>query len=70
MPTPILKPIKQDRKKNIVLSAEKLFAQFGYYAVLNRNIADVAGVPLRLTGYYFGKKEHLFEAIFERWAQY
>lgn len=62
---PALKFIKQDRKKEILLSAEKLFALRSYDGVSIRDIADDAGVPSRLVGYYFGKKDDLFEAIFE-----
>jgi AcrR family transcriptional regulator len=32
-----------------------------------RQIADEAGVPLALVGYYFGPKHELFHAIFEHW---
>ncbi|MGZ9713020.1 TetR/AcrR family transcriptional regulator [Glaciimonas sp. GNP009] len=62
---PVLKFIKQDRKKDILLSAEKLFAMRSYDGVSIRDIADDAGVPSRLVGYYFDKKDNLFEAIFE-----
>ncbi|KAF1041351.1 MAG: hypothetical protein GAK35_03371 [Herbaspirillum frisingense] len=55
---------KPNRKINILLSAEKLFAMRSYDAVSIRDIADDAGVPSRLVGYYYGKKEDLFEAIF------
>lgn len=53
-----------NRKQDILLSAEKLFAARSYDAVSIRDIADDAGVPSRLVGYYYGKKEELFEAIF------
>ncbi|SCK22853.1 transcriptional regulator, TetR family [Variovorax sp. HW608] len=56
-----------DRKGAILLAAERLFAQHGYHAVSIRQIADEAGVPLALVGYYFGPKNALFEAIFEHW---
>ncbi len=39
----------------------------GYHAVSIRQIAQEAGVPLALVGYYFGQKHELFHAIFERW---
>lgn len=55
---------KPNRKVNILLSAEKLFAMRSYDAVSIRDIADDADVPSRLVGYYYGKKEDLFEAIF------
>lgn len=58
---------RPDRKQAILLAAEKLFARYGYHAVSIRQIADEAGVPLALVGYYFGPKNALFEAIFAHW---
>jgi AcrR family transcriptional regulator len=58
---------RTDRKSAILLAAEKLFAQRGYHAVTIRQIADEAGVPLALVGYYYGQKQALFEAIFAHW---
>jgi len=59
---------RPDRRLAILLAAEKLFAQRGYHAVTIRDIADEAGVPLALVGYYFGPKHELFAAIFEHWS--
>ena len=59
---------RPDRRQNILLAAEKLFAQHGYHAVSIRQIADEAGVPLALVGYYFGAKQQLYHAIFEHWS--
>ncbi|WP_175545071.1 TetR/AcrR family transcriptional regulator [Variovorax sp. OV329] len=56
-----------DRKTQIIRSAQKLFALHGYHAVSIRQIADDAGVPLALVRYYYGAKDELFHAIFERW---
>ncbi|HSH90364.1 MAG TPA: TetR family transcriptional regulator [Ramlibacter sp.] len=61
-------PVKPDRRQNILLAAEKLFARNGYHAVSIRHIADEAGVPLALVGYYFGQKHELYHAIFEHWS--
>jgi AcrR family transcriptional regulator len=61
-------PAKPDRRQNILLAAEKLFARNGYHAVSIRDIADDAGVPLALVGYYFGQKRELYHAIFEHWS--
>ncbi len=61
-------PDKLDRKQAILLAAERLFAQKGYHAVTIRQIADEAGVPLALVGYYYGAKQELFHAIFEHWG--
>jgi AcrR family transcriptional regulator len=59
---------KPDRRQNILLSAEKLFAKYGFHAVSIRDIADDAGVPLALVGYHFGNKQQLYRAIFEHWS--
>jgi hypothetical protein len=56
-----------DRKTEILLAAEKLFAQSGYHAVSIRDIAQEAGVPLALVGYHYGPKHELFHAIFAHW---
>lgn len=51
----------------ILLAAEKLFSQHGYHGVTIREIAEEAGVPLALVGYYYGPKHELFHAIFMHW---
>lgn len=58
---------RPDRKAAILLAAEKLFAQHGYDVVSLRQIAEEAGVPLALVGYYYGQKHELFEAVFAHW---
>ena len=60
---------RPDRRRAILLAAEKLFAQRGYHAVTIRQIAEEAGVPLALVGYYHGQKHELFAAVFEHWSQ-
>ena len=67
-PTVAPEPARPDRRQAILLAAEKLFAQHGYHAVTIRQIAEEAGVPLALVGYYFGPKHELFHAIFEHWS--
>jgi AcrR family transcriptional regulator len=57
-----------DRKGQILLSAERLFAEFGYHAVSIRQIAQEAQVPVALVGYYYGQKKDLFHAIFQNWS--
>ena len=52
---------------DILLAAEKLFAQHSYHAVTIRQIAEEARVPLALVSYYFGPKSELFHAIFRHW---
>jgi AcrR family transcriptional regulator len=56
-----------ERRQAILLAAERLFALHGYRGVTIRQIAEQAGVPLALVGYYFGPKHELFHAIFEQW---
>lgn len=55
-----------DRARAILVAAERLFATEGYPAVSLRRIADAAGVPLGLIDYHYGRKEHLFAAVFAR----
>ncbi|URI05851.1 TetR family transcriptional regulator [Aquincola tertiaricarbonis] len=62
-------PERPDRKQAILLAAEKLFASHGYHAVSLRQIAEEAGVPLALVGYYYGQKHELFQAIFQHWSK-
>jgi AcrR family transcriptional regulator len=62
-------PQRPDRQQAILLAAEKLFAQSGYHGVTIRQIAEEAGVPLALVGYYYGPKNDLFHAIFAHWNQ-
>jgi AcrR family transcriptional regulator len=57
-----------DRRTNILLAAEKLFATRGFHAVSIRDIATEADVPLALVGYYYGAKHELYHAIFESWS--
>jgi AcrR family transcriptional regulator len=61
------RPPQPDRRLNILLAAEKLFALHGFHAVSIRQIAAEADVPLALVGYYYGSKNELYEAIFESW---
>jgi AcrR family transcriptional regulator len=61
---------RQDRRSDILKSAEKLFAEHGFNGVSVRDIAEDAGVPLALVGYYFGKKAELFATIFEQRRAY
>lgn len=61
-------PLRTDRKGQILLAAERLFAQYGFHAVSIRQIAQEAQVPLALVGYHFGQKQALFHAIFEHWS--
>jgi len=59
---------RPDRKFAILQAAERLFATRGYHAVSIRQIAEAAGVPVALVGYYHGHKDALFHALFARRA--
>lgn len=68
---PVLRPpvaTKPNRKLNILLAAEKLFAKYGFHAVALRDIAEEAQVPSALVSYYYGSKDDLYRAIFEHWS--
>lgn len=60
-------PEVPNRRRDILLAAERLFAQRGYHAVSLRDIAAEAGVQVALLGYYYGAKHELYHAIFESW---
>ena len=47
-------------------AAERLFADKGFGGTSVRDIADAAQVNLAMISYYFGSKEKLMEALFER----
>lgn len=59
-----------NRRQNILLAAERLFAENGFHGVSIRDIADAAGVPLALVGYYFGPKSELYQQIYRERAAY
>ncbi len=61
--------LRPNRKQDILLAAEKLFALNGYHSVTIRQIAEEAAVPLALVGYYYGQKHELFHAIFAHWNE-
>jgi AcrR family transcriptional regulator len=65
-----VKRAQADRRREsmtlILDQAEILFAQDGYYGVTLRDVADAAGVDTSLMRYYFGDKEKLFAAVWER----
>jgi len=61
---------RPDRRGAILESAEILFAERGYAAVSVRDIAARADVPVALVGYYFGRKQELFDTVFEHRQAY
>lgn len=60
---------KSRRRTAILNAAEKLFAHSGYDGVTIRAIAKEAGVDVALPNYYFGPKQSLFRATFQRRAE-
>ncbi len=50
----------------ILEAAEKLFAVGGFDGTSVRDIAQKAGVNIAMISYYFGSKEKLMEAVFEK----
>jgi len=61
--------MKQDEmntRGRIIDTAKTLFAEKGFYGVSVRDITGAAGVNTSMVSYYFGGKDGLYEAIFER----
>lgn len=66
-----LAPVKRSaqgrqRREQILVAAERVFAQDGYHATTMRNVAQEAGVKLALLQYHFETKVGLFTEVFER----
>ncbi|RFZ81443.1 TetR/AcrR family transcriptional regulator [Mucilaginibacter terrenus] len=57
---------KIDKKDHILDAAERVFAESGYDGASTRVISKEAGVNMAMLNYYFGSKEGVFLAIFER----
>jgi AcrR family transcriptional regulator len=57
---------KTDKKEHILDVAEKVFAELGYEGASTRLISGEANVNMAMLNYYFGSKEGVFLAIFER----
>jgi len=55
-----------EKQKQIISTAERLFSTKGYDGTSVRDIADEAGVNIAMISYYFGSKEKLMEALFEQ----
>jgi AcrR family transcriptional regulator len=54
-----------DKKIQIIETAERLFAERGFDGTSVRDIAHEAGVNIAMISYYFGSKENLMEALLE-----
>ena len=57
---------KSDKKDHILDVAERVFAEHGYDGASTRMISGEAGVNMAMLNYYFGSKEGVFLAIFDR----
>ena len=57
---------KIDKKNHILDVAERVFSEKGFDGASTRLISGEAGVNMAMLKYYFGSKEGLFLAIFER----
>jgi AcrR family transcriptional regulator len=55
-----------EKQLAIIDTAEKLFSTTGFDGTSVRDIAQEAGVNVAMISYYFGSKEKLMEAVFER----
>jgi AcrR family transcriptional regulator len=59
-----------DKKLTIMETAERLIADNGYDGTSIRDIAQAADVNVAMISYYFGSKDKLLQAIFERRTEY
>ena len=57
---------KIDKKDHILDVAEKIFSERGFDGASTRTISGEAGVNMAMLNYYFGSKEGLFLAVFDR----
>ena len=57
---------KADKKDRILDVAERVFSEMGYDGASTRLISGEANVNMAMLNYYFGSKEGLFVAVFER----
>ncbi len=57
---------RNDKKDWIIEVAEKLFSELGFDGASTRHIAQEAGVNMAMLSYYFGGKEGLYLAVFEK----
>ena len=58
-----------DTKEQILIVAERLFAERGFAGTTLRNVVSEAGVNLAAVHYHFGSKEELFRAVVQRFAR-
>lgn len=59
----------EERKRELLDTAMRLFAEHGYEAVSMRDISQAAGVTPGLSYHYFDSKQKLFAAALESYAE-
>ena len=61
--------LKDDRRKQILRAAVKVFAEKGYHGCRISDVAEEAGVAYGLVYHYYGNKDGLLAAVFDaNWA--
>lgn len=61
--------VREDRRRQILRAAVKVFAEQGYHGARISDVAEEAGVAYGLVYHYFGNKENLLRSIFDaNWA--
>jgi AcrR family transcriptional regulator len=58
-----------ETSQRILDAAELLFVEHGFAGTSMRQITSAAGVNIAAVNYYFGSKDGLFQAVFERRAE-
>ncbi|PZV18844.1 MAG: TetR/AcrR family transcriptional regulator [Pseudanabaena sp.] len=56
-------------KEQIIMVAERLFAEHGFDGTTLRNVVSEAGVNLAAVSYHFGSKEDLYRAVVAKYAR-
>jgi TetR/AcrR family transcriptional regulator, regulator of biofilm formation and stress response len=64
-----VRPRGAARREALLDAVLRVVAEAGVDAVTHRRVAEVAGLPLASTTYYFESKEHLLTAALERAAE-
>jgi TetR/AcrR family fatty acid metabolism transcriptional regulator len=61
--------VKDDRRKQILRAAVKVFAEKGYHGCRISDVAEEAGVAYGLVYHYYGNKDGLLASVFDaNWA--
>jgi DNA-binding transcriptional regulator YbjK len=68
-PTPDARPRGVARREALLEAVLRIVAETGADAVTHRRVAEIAGLPLASTTYWFDSKEHLLTAALELAAQ-